>query len=137
MERIDESTLDELARLKLEGESYSEIRTRLFQSGHSDEEVRDAMRKIDEKVLRAEVEQGNTEKSKQWYRAGLLVAVAGLVLAITYNAGVILSGYSRILVYSPFFAGILIMFYGRMLQGKKSRPSQKGPGRIRSKRPYK
>jgi hypothetical protein len=40
-------------------------------------------------------------------------------------------------IYSPFFAGILVMAYGRYQQKKQSAPPETGTGAIRSKRPYK
>lgn len=137
MDPISDSEIEEFARLKLEGESYSEIRTRLTRSGISGEELREAMRRIDERVLHAETGKGSMERSKQWYRAGIFIAVAGLMVVIGFNAGLILTRSSRLLVYSPFFTGIVLMFYGRILQRNKKAITEKGPGRIRSKRPYK
>lgn len=137
MDPVRDSTIDEFVRLKLEGESYTEIRARLSQSGVSEEELKVVMKKIDERVLRAETGQGNLLRSKQWYRAGLITAVAGLIIAVGFNAGIILTKISRLLVYTPFFAGIVLMFYGRILQRSKKDATEKGPGRIRSKRPYK
>jgi len=137
MDPISDSVIEEFAQLKLDGESYSEIRSRLVKSGISEEELKSVMKRIDEMVLRAETGQGNIERSRQWYRAGIIIAVSGLIIVIGYNAGFILTKLSRLLVYSPFFTGIVLMFYGRMLQRRKKDAIEKGPGRIRSKRPYK
>ncbi len=132
-----ENSLAEFVLQKLEGKSYSDIRAQLTESGLSEEEVTHAIREIDKKVLQAEVEQGHQDQIRSWNRIGLILSIVGLLLTIGANAGFILKGVPRIIVYSPFFAGILLMVYGRMLRNKTSDPFNKGPGRIRSKRPYK
>ena len=136
-EKLSESIIEELVRQKLEGESYTQIRSRLAEQGFTDEEIRSAIRQIDERVLRAEIEQGGRDKAKTWNRIGLAMAVAGLIVTIGSNAGWILTGIPRWMIYSPFFVGILLMYYGRRLQQRQSDPFEKGPGRIRGKRPYK
>lgn len=137
MDRLTEETLEELAMQKLQGDSYSVIRERLVEMGLSKEEIRDTIRLVDERVLRAEVEQGRQQRARSWYRVGLVLAVAGLIISIGSNSGLILSGIPRWLVYSPFFAGILMMTYGRLQQRKASAGGMERPGRIRNRRPYK
>lgn len=128
--------IEELAREKLGGKSYSEIREELKSEGMAAGEISQLIRQVDEKVLKETLEQGSRQKTQQWYRWGLVMAVVGLILSIGYNAGIILSRFPALLVYSPFLAGILLMFYGRMQQRKKP-DSADGPGPIRKKRPYK
>lgn len=137
MEKLSEDNLEELVQQKLEGDSYAQIRSRLTEKGLSEEEIRMIIREVDERVLRAEIDQGNRENTKSWYRIGLALAVAGLLCTIGSNAGWFFKGTPRWIVYSPFFAGILLMYYGRRLQQKQSDPFEKGSGRIRKKRPYK
>ena len=129
--------IEELAREKLEGKSYSEIREELKNSGMAADEISQLIRQVDERVLKETLEQGSRQKTQQWYRWGLVLAVLGLILSIGYNAGMILSRFPALLVYSPFLGGILLMFYGRMQQRKKSDTTSSGPGPIRKKRPYK
>jgi hypothetical protein len=129
--------IEELAREKLEGKSYSEIREELKISGMAAGEISQLIRQVDLRVLRETLEQGNRQRTQQWYRWGLILAVVGLILSIGYNAGMMLSRIPALLVYSPFLAGILLMFYGKMLQRKKPDPTYGGPGPIRKKRPYK
>ena len=128
--------IEELAREKLGGKSYSEIREELKSEGMTTGEISQLIRQVDEKVLKETLEQGSQQKIQQWYRWGLVLAVAGLILSIGYNAGMILKRFPALLVYSPFLAGILLMFYGRMQQRKKPDRTD-GPGPIRKKRPYK
>lgn len=137
MSEFSMEELEALSRQKLEGKSYAEIRVELSESGLNQEEVRKVIRQVDEIVLKAETLQKHTEKTRQWNRAGLVLAVGGLIISIAYNAGFILSGWRPWIVYAPFIAGILLMFYGRMQGRKQPEPFKKGPGRIRSKRPYK
>ncbi len=137
MEQLSESIIKELVQQKLEGESYTKIRSGLAEQGFTDEEIRSAIRQVDERVLRAEIEQGSRERSKSWYRIGIAVAITGLILTIGSNAGWILIGIPRWVIYTPFFVGILLMYYGRRLQQRPSDPFKKGAGRIREKRPYK
>jgi len=137
MSEISNGMVEELSRQKLEGKSYSEIRAELSGSGMTPEEVSKVIRQVDEKVLKAETEQKHAAKARQWYRTGLFLSVFGLIISIAFNAGVALTGFPPCLVYIPFFAGILVMFYGRMQQRKPPGLYQKGPGRIRQKRPYK
>jgi hypothetical protein len=40
-------------------------------------------------------------------------------------------------VYAPFIAGILLMFYGRMMQRRQPEKKKEGTGAIRRKRPFK
>jgi len=136
MDKDSDPRIEELAREKLEGKSYSEIREELKSSGMAAVEIRQLIRQVDERVLRETLEQGSREKTQQWYRWGMILALVGLVLAIAFNAGMILTRFPALLVYSPFLAGILLMFYARMLQRKKPDPTG-GPGPIRKKRPYK
>ncbi len=137
MEKLTDNAIEELVRQKLAGESYSRIRSNLAGEGFNESDIKSIIRQVDEGVLRAEIEQSNRNRIKPWHRTGLVLAVMGLVLTIIKNAGWMLAGTSRWLVYSPFFAGILLMLYGRLAQQKISDPSEKGPGQIRKKRPYK
>ncbi len=137
MEKLSESIIKELVQQKLEGESYAQIRSGLAEQGFTDEEIRSAIRQIDERVLRAEIEQGSRARAKSWYRIGLAMAVVGLILTIGTNADWILKGIPRWVIYTPFFVGIMLMYNGRRLQQKESDPFEKGAGRIRKKRPYK
>ncbi len=129
--------VEELARQKLEGKSYSEIRERLRAKGMGEKEIGRLIREVDERVLKETMDMGSRQKIRQWYRGGLVLAVAGLILSILYNAGMIWSQAPAILVYSPFLIGILLMFYGRMVQRDLPDRSRRGPGPIRKKRPYK
>jgi len=137
MDRNPDNRMEELVREKLQGKSYSKIREELKASGMAQEEVSRLIRQVDERVLKETVEQGIQQRTQQWYRWGLVLAVAGLILSIAYKAGLILSHLPAIVVYSPFIAGILLMFYGRMMQRKRPDPAPGGPGPIRKKRPYK
>ena len=137
MSTSNENRIEELVREKMEGKSYSTIRKELLGSGMSDEEISNLIRQVDERVLSETVKQGGLGRAQQWYRIGLILAVIGLILSIAYNAEIILENLPALLIYSPFFVGILVMFYGRSLQKKQSVPIDKGTGAIRRKRPYK
>ena len=137
MEKEKEKIIEELAEEKLGGRSYSEIRSELKESGMSPDEISNIIRKVDEKVL-AEAKSGaQPDKAKQLYRAGLILAVIGLAISVAFNAGILLRSIKPIVVYAPFLAGILLMFYARLLQRRKPEAEPKGPGPIRKKRPYK
>lgn len=137
MKKLRESDIEEMVQQKLEGESYTQIRSNLSNQGLTDEEIKSTIRLVDEGVLRSEIEQGNQNRAKSWYRIGIALSVAGLMLTIGANAGWIFQGIPRWAVYSPFFAGILLMIYGRRQLQKQANPFEKGPGNIRQKRPYK
>lgn len=132
-----ENRIEELAREKKDGKSYSAIREELSESGMSAEEISSLIRRVDERVLQDTAKQGKPDRAQQWYRFGMILAVAGLLISISYNAGIILERLPALLVYSPFIAGILFMFYGRFLQRKESAPESPASGAIRKKRPYK
>lgn len=135
--KLKEGEIEELVQRKLEGESYTRIREGLAEMGFSGEEIRGVIREVDERVLKAEIEQGNREKGRSWYWAGMTAAIAGLVLTFGSNAGWFLQGVPRWIVYAPFFLGILLVYYGKWLQKRPDDPLKNGPGRIRKKRPYK
>ena len=137
MSTDSESRIEELAREKMEGKSYSSIRNELAESGMNDGEISSLLRQVDERVLGETVKQGDRDRAQQWYRTGLILAVIGLILSIAYNAGIILAYLPALLIYSPFFAGILVMFYGRSLRKKLPASTDKGTGAIRRKRPFK
>ena len=137
MERETDNRIEELAREKLQGKSYSKIREELRTSGMAEEELGQLIRQVDQRVLMETVEQGDRQRTQQWYRWGLVLAVAGLILSIGYSAGMVLNNLPALAVYSPFLVGILLMFYGRMMLRKKSHSIPRGPGPIRKKRPYK
>lgn len=137
MEKDQERIIDELAGEKLEGKSYSEIRSELMESGMSADEISKIIRQVDEKVLAEATSGAMPDKAKQIYRGGLILAVIGLALSIAFNAGLILRSFKPLAVYAPFLAGILLMFYARLLQRRKPEDEPKGPGPIRKKRPYK
>lgn len=132
-----EIRIEALAREKLEGKSYSEIRAELKASGMPEEEISLLIRKVDEKVLADTIAEGKPDKVQQWYRGGKILAVAGLALSIVFNVGLILQNLPPLVVYAPFIAGILLMFYGRLLQRRQPNKEKKGPSPIRNKRPYK
>ncbi len=137
MSEFSEEMIQELYHQKLEGKSYSEIRADLTGAGLKSQEIGKIIRQVDERVLKAETEYKHTAKAAQYYRVGLILAVTGLLISIGFNTGIIRTGLPPWLVYTPFLGGILMMFYGKMLQRKRSDPIHKGPGKIRSKRPYK
>ena len=137
MSKVSESKIEELVREKMNGKSYSTICEELLESGMSDGEISNLIRQVDERVLNETVNLGGQKRAQQWYRIGLILAVIGLILSISHNAGVILENLPALLIYSPFFAGILVMFYGRSLKKKQSAPIDKGTGAIRRRRPYK
>ena len=132
-----EKSIEKLAREKLEGKSYSEIRAELKESGMPQEEISLLIRQVDEKVLADAISEGKPNKAQQWYRGGMILAVAGLALSIAFNAGLFMRSLPPLVVYAPFFAGILVMFYGRLLQRRQPNKEKKGPSPIRNKRPYK
>lgn len=137
MEKNSVERIEELVRQKLEGRSYTEIRTELEESGLSSDEINTLLRKVDEKVLEEAVKEGIPDKAGQWHRIGLALAVLGLLLTIAFNLGAVLHGFPPLAVYSPFIAGILLMFYGRMVQRRKPEKKEEGTGAIRRKRPFK
>jgi len=137
MDRDPESRIEELTREKLEGKSYAKIREELRASGMEEEKIGRLIRQVDERVLKETMEQGERQRSPSYYRWGLVLAVAGLILSILYNAGLVLPRLPAWAVYSPFLAGILLMFYARMTQRKKSGSASRNPGPIRRRRPYK
>ena len=132
-----ENRIEELAREKMAGKSYSAIREELAESGMTAEEISTLIRQVDEQVLHETATQGNPSRAQQWYRFGLILAVIGLIISIAYNAGIILEMLPAVLIYSPFFVGILVMVYGRFLQRKHSSPEVSVSGAIRRRRPYK
>ena len=51
MSKVTESKIEELAREKMEGKSYSTIRDELSESGMADSEITNLIRQVDERVL--------------------------------------------------------------------------------------
>ena len=137
MSEYTEEMIEELYHQKLEGRGYSEIRTELAATGLKPEEIGTIIRNVDERVLKSETENRHAAKAAQFHRVGLILAICGLLITIGFNTGIIRTSLPPWLVYSPFLAGIVMMFYGRMLQRKKSEPIYKAAGKIRTKRPYK
>ena len=133
----DNNRIETLVREKLGGKSYTTIRSELEDSGMSDGDIKELIRQVDELVLGEAVKKVSQDRAQQWYRSGMVLAVIGLILSIAYNAGIILKNFPALLIYSPFIAGILVMFYGRFLQRRQSTPTDSGTGAIRSRRPYK
>jgi hypothetical protein len=136
MNSIPESKIEELVREKLNGKSYSDLREELAKSGMSPDKIRALIRQVDEEVLVETRKKEGPGEAKLWYRFGLILAVIGLILSIAYNAGIVLQSFPALLIYSPFLAGILLMFNGRAMQKKQQAPKEKGTGAIRKKRPY-
>lgn len=137
MDTNSESRIEELAREKMAGKSYAVIRKELQESGMTGDEITTLIRQVDERVLRETIKQTGQKKAQQWYRLGMLLAVLGLMLSIAYNAGIVFRKFPALLIYSPFFAGILVMIYGRTMQKKQSGTTKRTPGAIRRRRPYK
>jgi len=136
MSTIPESRIEELVREKMDGKSYSDIRKELEESGLGPEEIRTLIRQVDESVLAETTKRGKQGRAQQLYRTGLILAMIGLILTIAYNAGFILQNFPALLMYSPFLAGILLMFFGRFAQGRQEALKGKGTGAIRKKRPW-
>ncbi len=135
MAKLSEEIIEEFVRQKLEGKSYTLIRTDLGDRGLNKEEVRETIKKIDDRVLIAEMSKQHHSKSRLLYRTGLILAVLGLIMTIASNS-FILTNLPKYVIYSPFFAGILLMLYGRMLRRKPPVLYEKGPGQIKRKRTY-
>ena len=136
-DRSDTETIEILAREKLEGKSYGEIRTALREKGLNEEEIRRLIRRVDERVLEETLRGRQADRTRQWYRGGLGLAVTGLGISVAFNAGWILAGWPAWMVYAPFLAGIALMFYSKSFLGKNKKDAEKGPGPIRRNRPYK
>ena len=81
------------------------IRIDLTKQGFSEHEIKAIIRKVDEKVLRFEVNQSLLDKAKTWHRTGIVIAVLGLLLTSAANAGWIAQDSPKWLLYSPFFLG--------------------------------
>jgi hypothetical protein len=137
MEENQQELIEKLIRDKLNGKSYSEIRKGLLEDGWGEEEVRELIRQVDEKVLEAAVKEGRPDRARQLNRAGLILAIAGLAVSIAFNAGLILQRLPAMVVYVPFFAGILLMFYTRITRVRGHGTRDRKPGPIRRKRPFK
>jgi hypothetical protein len=135
--KLSEPEIEELVQRKLEGESYSNIRSELGDLGLNESEIHETIRKIDGKVLDAEMNQKKWGRPNQWYRVGLFIAAFGLILTLGANRGIILQDVSRWIVYAPFFAGIGMMIYGRYARQGPPHTRNQGPDRIRRKRPFK
>lgn len=137
MHKDPDQRLEELAQQKLGGKSYSLIREDLAKSGMKKEKISRLIRQVDERVLKETLDQVKRQRTKQWHLWGMILAVAGLLLTILYKAGLLFTQLPALLVYTPFLTGVLLMFYGRMLQRRALDQSPKGPSPIRKKRPYK
>jgi hypothetical protein len=142
MTEFSKEQLDRLVEEKLGGRSYSEIRADLKAEGMKEEDIRTLIRQVDARVLDAAVKGTRPDRTRLWYRTGLVLALAGLALTIAFNQGWVLRGFPPMAVYAPFLLGILIMFYGRMQQRRQSGKDQsgndqKGTGAIRRRRPFK
>jgi hypothetical protein len=66
MSTDSESRIEELAREKMEGKSYSSIRNELEESGMNDGEISSLLRQVDERVLGETVRQGDRDRAQQW-----------------------------------------------------------------------
>ena len=137
MGKLDENTIEQLAQQKIENKSYTQIKLHLKEAGLTETEIKEALKAIDEKVLQAEINRGPFRRSRQIYWSGLILAIAGLLITLGSNAGIILPELSKLVLYAPFFTGIVLLAYARMLQRNHPDPFKKGPGRIKSKRPKK
>jgi len=135
--KLSEPEIEELVQRKLEGESYTKIRSELDALGLTESEIHEAIRNIDEKVLDSEMNRKQRGRTNQWYRVGLFIAAFGLVLTLGANRGIILQDVSKWIVYAPFFAGIGMMLYGRYARQQTSGKKTQGTERIRRKRPFK
>jgi len=131
-----ENRIPELVRQKLEGHSYGQIREELQGEGMSEEEIRLLIRQVDEQVLMEEEEGSRPDRARKLYIGGLALAIAGLLLALAFNAGWALKQLPAMLVYAPFLLGILVMLISKRLPRKKDKP-EAGSGAIRRQRPYK
>ena len=136
MTELSEDIIEELVRQKLEGKSYTHIKNDLRDRGLNEAEIRESIKKIDEKVLLTEIGKRYLTKSRQLYHIGMFLAIFGLILTIASNR-FILTQLPKYVIYIPFFAGLLLMFFGRMSNRKQPDLHKKGPGRIERKRPYK
>ena len=137
MKEKQQELIEKLVRDKLNGKSYSEIREELTKDAWGEEEIRELIRQVDKKVLESAVKQGRPDRTGQLNRAGLILAIAGLAVSIAFNAGLILQRLPAVAVYTPFFMGILVMFYARITRGRENKTRDKKPGPIRRKRPFK
>lgn len=137
MSNISESKIEELVREKIAGKSYSAIRKDLLESGMAEEEIRGLIRQVDQKVLNEATTIEDRKRAQQWYRAGFVLALIGLILSLAYNSGNLFENLPALVLYAPFFAGIIVMIYGKAILRKQSPPSEKSPGAIRRRRPYK
>jgi hypothetical protein len=120
VKEIPENRLEELVRQKREGKSYSEIRAMLREEGMDEKEIGQVIRRVDERVLQKEISAGTMSRGKRLYITGVVIAAAGLLLTFLNSRGYWLTTLPRLVVYLPFFTGIILMFYGRRLQKVES-----------------
>lgn len=137
MEDQKENRIEDLARQKLDGKSYNEIRSGLKESGLSQTEISKLIRQVDERVLEQELVGSKTDRANQIYGAGLALAIVGLLISIVFNIGILPVRLPALAAYTPFICGILLMFYGKLQKRKQMDVQPKGPGPIRRRRPFK
>lgn len=136
MDVLDEKRIGDLVEQKLEGRSYSEIREELKHEGFDEDKIREVIRKVDQLVLKEEAEGSRPDRTRQVYNGGLILAVAGLLVSVFFNLGMILQEWPALVVYSPFFLGILAMVVSKRMN-RKEKPASARSGAIRRQRPYK
>ena len=129
--------IEHLANSKIGGKSYAEIRAELARNGMSGEEIRQLLRKVDDRVLEKIHDRDQLRKARIWYIAGLILAISGILLIVARNAGLLMASSPVWILYPVFFAGIAFMIHARTLRRKSRVKTTSITGAIRRKRPFK
>lgn len=138
MRTFQEEEIDALVKAKMGGQSYNEIRAGLREEGMSEEDMRVLIRQVDARVLKEATQGKARQSSRTLYVTAWAIALAGLGLTLAYRRGMIPVELPALLLYSPFFLGIVLMFYAKRMQGKpRTEKKQEGTGAIRRQRPFK
>lgn len=98
----------------LSGElELSALREKLETEDIGDEEVAIIVRYMSNQLLRAEEKKAARVKGKNMMQGGFLLAIAGLFFTLATYIGWIDLGKYYLVVYGPFFVGLLLVFRGK------------------------
>lgn len=115
MEKYNRATLidksfDNISSGKME---FSQLRKTLENKNIESSEIKIIVNLVNKKLIRNEQIKAENEKGKIMFYSGIILAFSSLILTLITFTGVLdLKGYGLI-VYGPFFAGLIMIMKGK------------------------
>ena len=120
-ENLTQQEIESLAKRKIGGESYADIRRDLENRGFNEQQVRDIITQVDEVVLERETNPPGRISTRSVRIAGYVLASLGVLLYIGYYLQWWTASSYKMIIFLPMIAGLVLIWSARFVERRRNR----------------